>query len=129
MSPQMEKAPLRGTRPDVGVLEKSTREAEVSDASVHTPNTIATGRIPFLSDSPKNSSNEAWNWTSLFLPSEEHKPSSEEPGTTNGALQDHNGVPLAEELSVPLLCEFVTPSSASWHPAATLFQHTAQKKW
>jgi hypothetical protein len=41
----MEKAPLRGTIAEVGVFEKSTKEADVSEASVHAPNAIATMRI------------------------------------------------------------------------------------
>ena len=41
----MEKATLRGAIVEVRVLEKSTKEAEVRDASVHAPNATATIRI------------------------------------------------------------------------------------
>jgi hypothetical protein len=49
----MEKAPLYGTIPDFGVFEKSTKEADVSDASVHAPSAIATARILNVSATKK----------------------------------------------------------------------------
>ena len=56
MTPQMEKAPLRGTIPEVGVFEKSTKEADVRDASVHAPNTMDTVRMAIDVSCPQKNS-------------------------------------------------------------------------